>query len=47
MVRSTTDLGLYLADAARFPSYDKQRTWLATTTGSGATSSSCSRAPGR
>ena len=28
MVRSTTDLGLYLADAAGFPSYDKQRTWL-------------------
>ena len=28
MVRSTTDLGLHLADAAGFPSYDKQRTWL-------------------
>jgi hypothetical protein len=47
MVRSTTDLGLYLAAAAGFPSYDKQRTWLEETTVSGATSSSCSGAPAR
>jgi uncharacterized protein YcaQ len=28
MVRPMSDLGLYLADAAEFPSYDKQRDWL-------------------
>ena len=28
MVRPMSDLGLYLADAADFPSYDKQRDWL-------------------
>jgi uncharacterized protein YcaQ len=28
MVRPMSDLGLYLADAAEWPSYDKQRDWL-------------------
>ena len=28
LVRPMGDLGLYLADAAAFPSYEKQRTWL-------------------
>ena len=47
MVRPMGDLGLYLAGAADWPSYDARAPGSATTTASGATSSSCSASPGR
>ena len=48
LVRPMSDLGLYLAGAADWPSYEQARApGSATTTASGATSSTCSAAPGR
>ena len=47
MVRPMGDLGLYLAGAAEWPTYERTRPGSATTTRSAATSWSCSAGPGR
>jgi uncharacterized protein len=46
LVRPMSDLGLYLAGAADWPSYSDTRAWLHATTASGMTSSACLAAPG-
>ena len=47
MVRPMSDLGLYLAGAADWPDYESTRAWLRGNDRFGATSWSCSGAPGR
>ena len=42
-----SDLGLYLAGAADWPSYERSRDWIRDNDRSGATSWTCSAAPGR
>ncbi len=47
LVRPAADVGLYLAGAADWPSYERTRLWIGQTTPSDAIFSSGSRPPGR